>query len=568
VYFVRNQRLKKWIYGILICISLLSTLFAFTNITTVIFLGRPFNYQWLYYSGFLGSNEAKTALSENLSAIIMFNLVAIIISMLIFAAVFQKSYRLLIWNLKVRNIFLVFLGLCLFGLIYKTIRTEATWTKGQSENAITSLIYSIISTNTNSSFFTARIPENEEAFDPRKSTKTESSVISAKTNSVKNILLIVLESSGAKYFDGYGANFHLSPNLNKYAANALIFDQMYAHAPATNLSLASILGSMYPYLSYKSLTQEAPEVVYPTLSSVLKTNGYRTSFFSSADLRFQNCRQFLNHREFDNIDDFSSIQCSEQFKEENFKDLNGIDDLCLADHLTSWLDKNYGKSFFSMLWTVQPHYPYFFNSKEIDFGIEDFNFNRYLNCLYHEDELVGKVMQVLEEKHLDSTTMVVVFGDHGEAFGQHGQYGHGTAIYEENLKVPLYFINPILFHGEHKGDIAAMKDLATTILSFLNLDIPNIWQGRDLLNTNSDETFFFAPWSDYLFGYRKNNMKFIFNESQNTTEIYDLEKDPNEKINLYNSVNKDDVIKVRNRVSAWAQFQDRFIKQILKNPNQ
>jgi len=133
--------------------------------------------------------------------------------------------------------------------------------------------------------------------------------------------------------------------------------------------------------------------------------------------------------------------------------------------------------------------------------------------------------------------------------------------------VPLYFINPILFHGERKRDIAGMKDLATTTLSIIDVDIPRKWQGRDLLSTNSNEVFFFAPWSDYLFGYRKDNKKYIFNESWNTVEVYDLNTDPNEKINLYRPGMNEEIANARNRVAAWVQFQDKFVKQILREEN-
>lgn len=173
-------------------------------------------------------------------------------------------------------------------------------------------------------------------------------------------------------------------------------------------------------------------------------------------------------------------------------------------------------------------------------------------------------MQILEEKELSSTTIVVVIGDHGEAFGQHNQYGHGTALYEENLKVPLYFINSTMFHGERKFDIAGMKDVPSTTLSIINVDIPKNWQGLNLLDTYSDEVFYFAPWSDFLFGYRKANMKYIFNETRNTVEVFDLSKDPQEKTNLRDSLNKDQLVYARNKIGAWVQYQDKFVKELLK----
>ena len=566
LWLVKKEKIRKVVYGVFIALALISTLIAFTNITTVLYLGKPLNYQWLYYSDFLGSDEAKTAMSANLSWKTGFNLFSLCVSMLLLSRILVRIDSMLELRRKVKYIAYSILILMFSALGIKSAKTSTSWTKGQSENAITCMINSIITINTSSSFFTAEIPDGIAPFDPAQSTVSENPVEIPEIHNVKNVLFIILESAGAVYFDAYGGSYNLSPNLNRYASQALMFDHAYAHAPATNRSLVSVLGSIYPYISYKSITQETPDFMHPTISSILKSTGYRTSFFSSANLNFQNCREFLSYRDFDRVEDFLTIKCIEEFQLDGtkYKEGNGIDDMCLADCLINWVDEDTKGNFFSVIWTVQGHYPYFFSGIEEDFGVSDYNFNRYLNSLKHNDELIGRIMQDLEVRGLNKTTLVVVVGDHGEAFGQHRQYGHGTALYEENLKVPLYFINPTLFHGQRKGDIAGMKDLSTTALSVIGVDIPNGWQGRNLLNTDSEETFYFAPWSDYLFGYRKNNMKFIFNETLNKTEVYDLSTDPGEKNNLIDQIAKEDMEYARNRVSAWVQHQDKFIGQILK----
>ena len=566
MWMIKSKKAEKTVYNIFILLALFFTLYAFINISIVIYLGKPFTYQWLYYSDFLGSNEAKTAFQANTSNVILINLILLSASMLLLGHILNFIYQLLTIQHHIRKFTyaLIIIG---FGLlILVPFKVQANWAKGQSENAVAVMFWSIIKANSNSSFFTAEVQEEFKFSQSVSILENESKYFNPQNQNIKNVIFIVLESAGAAYFDAYGATFQLSPNLNRYAKHALIFDQMYAHAPATNRSLVSILGSMYPYLSYKSLTQEAPDFEQPTISSVLKANGYRTSFFSSADLRFQNCREFLSYRDFDVVEDFSQISCSEKFRLEgsNYSEGNGIDDLCLAERLTSWLDEDTSGNFFSMIWTVQGHYPYFFSGEEHDFGVSNIYFNRYLNCLKHNDELIGKVMQALEDRGLDSTTLVVVTGDHGEAFGQHGQFGHGTALYEENIKVPLYFINRNLFHGERKNDIAGLKDLAPTALSAINVEVPENWQGRDLFRTNSDELFYFAPWSDYLFGYRKQNKKFIFNETRNSVEVFDLSTDSGEKINLVQTVLKEELENTRKRIASWVQSQNEFINEKLK----
>ncbi len=561
---IRNKKARKVIYALFIGSVIISSLSAFSNITTIKFLGKPFNYQWLYYSDFLGSEEAKTAIQENLSIVSALNIVLLCISVWILAIILIRIYQLLLLKKYALPVVYILLIMFVAGIGYKSIHAKVTWTNGQSENPVTSMIVSIITINSNSSFFSSKIPDDMAAFHPAEGIQFHSPILIEDNTQVKNILFIVLESAGAVYFDAYGGNHNLSPNLNKYASQALRFENAYAHAPATNRSLVSILGSIYPYLSYKSLTQEYPDIDHPTISSILKSKGYRTSFFSSANLDFQNCREFLSNRDFDRVEDFSTIDCGEKFQldSDDYKEGNGIDDLCLADILSSWIDEDTTKHFFSMIWTVQGHYPYFFAGKEDNYGVNDFSYNRYLNALKHNDDLIGRVMTDLEARELDKSTLVVVIGDHGEAFGQHQQYGHGTKLYEENLKVPLYFINSTLFHGEQKNDIAGMKDLSATSLSIINIEVPESWQGRNLLNSVSDEAFYFAPWSDYLFGYRKDNMKFIFNETRNTFEVFDLSQDAQEKKNLANDISDEEIENARNRISVWVQFQDHFIKQL------
>jgi arylsulfatase A-like enzyme len=562
---LKNKKVENVIYLIFIFLALFSILIAFINISIVVYLGKPFTYQWLYYSDFLGSNEAKNAFQENLSFWIAINLILLSLSMFLLSGVLRITYRILTINKRLKYITYSFIIFVLIGLILIPFKTKVTWTEGQSENAITAMVRSVFEAYSNSSFFSAEIPKDIKSFNPSQGTKIETPLAPFKEHNVKNVLFIVLESAGAAYFDGYGGPYQLSPNLNKYASQSLIFDNMYAHAPSTNKSMISILGSIYPFVSYQSITTENPDIEHPTLSSVLKNKGYKTSFFTSADLRFQNSKEFLAHRGFDIVEDFTSIKCSEEFHFDTdyYSEGNGIDDMCLVDRLSSWLDEDSTQNFFSMIWTVQGHHPYFFAQEEEDFGVSNYNHNRYLNCLKHYDELIGKVMQILEEKELSSTTIVVVIGDHGEAFGQHKQYGHGTALYEENLKVPLYFINSTLFHGERKFDIAGMKDVPSTTLSIIDVDIPKNWQGLNLLDTYSDEVFYFAPWSDFLFGYRKANMKYIFNETRNTVEVFDLSKDPQEKTNLFETVNKNQLFYARNRVGAWVQYQDKFVKELL-----
>jgi arylsulfatase A-like enzyme len=158
----------------------------------------------------------------------------------------------------------------------------------------------------------------------------------------------------------------------------------------------------------------------------------------------------------------------------------------------------------------------------------------------------------------------VLVGDHGEAFGRHGQTTHASHIYEENLHVPCVFLNPAFSKKEFPG-LGGLIDIAPTILSFLNQPAPAMWQGKDLFTaTENDRVYFFASWSDYLFGYREGKHKYIFNATRNLTEVYDLESDPLESNNIVDKV-ESNIEVTHQRMAGWVQSVNRFIEERTKN---
>ncbi len=175
--------------------------------------------------------------------------------------------------------------------------------------------------------------------------------------------------------------------------------------------------------------------------------------------------------------------------------------------------------------------------------------------------VLGKLLADLKKNKLAESTLVLVVGDHGEAFGRHDQISHGRKIYEENLHVPCIMIHPSL-KGESINTVGGLVDIAPTLASLMNLKAPEGWLGTDLFSSSHpNRAFFFAPWSDYLFGYREGNRKYIFNATKNHTEIYDLDLDPQETKNLA-ELYPQDVVTAHYRLAAWTQYVNKNIEKI------
>jgi lipoteichoic acid synthase len=276
----------------------------------------------------------------------------------------------------------------------------------------------------------------------------------------------------------------------------------------------------------------------------------------------------LRHRHFDRIHDYRSMPCDAapsittskgSFSTLFWEYLDGIKDDCAVGALSDWLGEAASAPFFAVLWTHMTHYPYMLDGAETRY-VRDKDQNRYLNALRSGDRGLGRLMERLDALGLADSTLVVVLGDHGEAFGRHGDRGHGSAVYEANIKIPLVFINRRLFRGETVDTVGGIVDIAPTVAQLIGVERGAHWQGRSLLAANRPErTYFFTPWGDLTFGFRDANMKYIFNATYNKLEIYDLASDPLETKDL-SAVYPDRISMAKARLAAWVQFQDRFIR--------
>jgi lipoteichoic acid synthase len=555
-------RRKKAVLAVFLVWAFVSLMAGILNIKVVSLLGRPFNYQWLYYSDFLNSTDSKNAMNANMDASFLLSIAWVMAAALLAVWV---CYRI---GERIRSLrFATFTGciLCMYMLTGATTANDSRLTYGKLENPVVSFLSSVNPFASSPSLFTAKVEGESELALKSDGTLQPSYRKAFETGRIKNVLVFVLESTPAEYVQCYNSKVQAMPFLSSCADQAAVFSNVYAHSPATNNSMVSLLCSMYPRLSYTTITAEKPDLAQPSISSVLSSEGYRTAFFNSGDNRFQNAEGFLKNRSMDVVTDFRDQTCSEGLfltGNKDWKNLDGQDDRCLAEKCLSWIKKDTARPFFATLWTFQTHYPYFASGPEKDYGTRDKSLNRYLNALNTADQALEKLVRGLKEEGLYESTLLVVLGDHGEAFGRHNQTTHASNIYEENLHIPLLFINPRLFKGERISDVGGISDVAPSILSVLGKPAPGAWVGESLFAVSRrKKVYFFAPWSQYWFGYREGRYKYLYNASSNTSELYDLERDPFEEVNLA-PVMPERVEKGQGELARWVQYQERFTKRL------
>jgi arylsulfatase A-like enzyme len=192
----------------------------------------------------------------------------------------------------------------------------------------------------------------------------------------------------------------------------------------------------------------------------------------------------------------------------------------------------------------------------------DSDFWRYLNALHESDAALGALIEGLRQRNLLENTLIVVFGDHGEAFGEHpGNFAHTLYINEENIRIPLVIAAPGAIRGPRRlSRLASVLDLAPTILDLLGLPAQPQHQGSSLLPAESRMALFFTDYSIGWLGLADGCWKYLYDLDAKRSGLFDVCHDPGETRDQA-SEHADRVITYRDRVLAWAAAQEGLIQR-------
>jgi arylsulfatase A-like enzyme/Tfp pilus assembly protein PilF len=354
-------------------------------------------------------------------------------------------------------------------------------------------------------------------------------------NPEANVLLITLDTTRPDRLGAYGYPKAATPEIDSLAGSGALFENAYSPVPMTLPAHTSILTGTYPLFHGVHLNGKfvlGPEAV--TLAKTLKSAGYTTAAFVSSfilDSRFGLDQGFDYYG--DRMEDAGQVKNldSERRAETTFRDFE------------SWMDlrTNAGAGkFFAWVHFYDPHYPY---APPEPYRSDPRLPDPYDGEISYMDHYIGEVRRLLEAKGLADSTLIILAGDHGEAFGEHGETdGHTIFAYEENIRVPLLFWGGNGFpRGLRVGARASLIDIFPTVLDFLKLKPPAFVQGRSLvpvLNGRRQPARDLYFESDYfrdvlgcapLRGVLSGSFKYI---DLPRPELYDLTRDPTEKTNL------------------------------------
>jgi len=329
-----------------------------------------------------------------------------------------------------------------------------------------------------------------------------------------NVLFVVVDTLRADHLPSYGYEGIETPNLDAFAEDSIRFPMAFANASWTRPSFASIMTGRLPSNHGVMAKDGALADEITTVAEAFREGGWETRGLSTN----YNVSPYYNfHQGFDGYeylepefvlgaDDAAAKLLLVQIIKRVVEKGRAMFDIVEPGHayrdaetvnarVFDWLEENEqrgGKPFFHFVGYMDPHDPYFVHPYD-GTGYSRAAHQRpdpeeaprlvelYDGEIEYWDEHFGNLIEELKRRGLYEDMTIVVTADHGEEFCDHGGFWHGTTLYDEQVRVPLFVKLPGNRRGGTRvGHWVQSIDLMPSVLRLAELEVPEGVQGGDI----------------------------------------------------------------------------------------
>lgn len=392
-----------------------------------------------------------------------------------------------------------------------------------------------------------------------------------------NVVLVSIDSLRADHLGAYGYRRETSPTMAALARDGVLFRSTSATTAWTLPSHMSILTGR-SLLGHGVVTdaQRLGDDI-PTLAEGFKAAGYTTHAIVSAP--YVEARYGFG-RGFDSYDD-QTIRFATHGA--SYKEVTAP---LLEKTAADWLEQNRDRKFFLFLHFWDVHYDYapgapydtmFDPHYEGSINGENFYFNPAVHAQMPErdlehvvalydgeirlvDDHLAKLRAKLDEIGVGRKTVIVVTGDHGDEFFEHGRKGHHRTLYDEILRVPLIVYVPGAKPQRSEVTMeTSTMDIMPTVLGLVGAAVPAGVEGIDLTgvsylgrpewNRTTVAELYRTESLNVQVALRRTGEKLIHHFNDRLVESYDIATDPGEHSRL--PIKQSPATEMMADLSAW-----------------
>ncbi len=357
----------------------------------------------------------------------------------------------------------------------------------------------------------------------------------------RNFLVIVVEALRHDMLD----EAETMPEVREIASDGVSFPWAYATAPETAYAQSTLITGQHPL---KFPTRDLfLDLDYPffRIYDVMKVAGYSTGYFTTewgTSIRLSESPNLDIH-----LDPGRSNRSPENtWIKSRGQDLTWNNEVTEIDaintrELKNWIQHQQEKPFFALIYLVSSHSPYVLT---VDDAGQDLTHSdsvldakeRYRICLQRIDRYISDIVTHLKNQNLADRTTIIITGDHGEGFGEHGITGHPGPLIEELVRVPLIF-SPKFPIPAPQSIAVSHLDIPPTILALAGLPPTEAFQGTSLIAQESKNLSERPVFLTQQMLSREDTIivfphKYTWDLRREMARMYNLQDDPHELNNL------------------------------------
>ena len=389
--------------------------------------------------------------------------------------------------------------------------------------------------------------------------------------SKRNIIIISLDEVRPDHLSCYGYQKISTPAIDQIAKEGVRFETCITSADFTPIAMGSVITGKYP--NKHGMRDPYSYLTGPSISGILKKNGYKTAGFVGNGLLSKNhgfAEGFDFWNETSKETSWLELQYPNAESEEMFYEGN-----YWVEEFFKWLKENYQEKFFiwGHLYETHEGSEHSLIKKGLIKEGELSEFGYYDAKIKMADEkLINRLIFTLKELDIYENTTLVVMSDHGTNLGERSakdlpwrekgkRYPQHTTMYDHDLKVAMIIKGEDLPKRKVIKDMVHSIDLVPTLLDLTGLSAKEYdFDGLSMLpvinkNETRDEVYsedLFEPRGEgALQSLRSKDFKFIRNLTLWTEEYYDLNNDPQEQHNFVKTIDKEKLITIRKKLNVF-----------------
>jgi len=343
------------------------------------------------------------------------------------------------------------------------------------------------------------------------------------------IIVISIDTLRADHLPAYGYRKVKTPTIDALAADGVVFERAYSHAPQTLPAHVALLSGELPFET--GVRDNVGFTVKPgarMLPQMLRDRGFTTGGVVSAYV----LRKETGIAQGFDFFDGDMPPASPELSIGQVQRDGGASEK-IAER---WLDAIATSRAFLFLHLYEPHKPYAPPSRFSEYAPYD-------GEIAYADEIVGRLIRYLKSHQLYDRSTVILLSDHGEGLGDHGEQEHGLFVYDEAVHVPLIVKSEQnVGAGRRVADLVQHIDIVPTVLDLIKAPGIGGLRGRSLRpliegtgQLPERSVYSEALYARYHFGWSEltalTDGRYRYVRAPRE-ELYDLERDPREQVNI------------------------------------